>query len=346
MVALKPAEIDRFIANPPANIAVVLVYGPDAGLVNERAKAIVAVAAKGNDDPFSRVKLDASDIASDPQRLVDEYLTVPLFGGKRIIWVRDAGAKNLSNAVEPVLKAEDGDALVVIEAGDLKKGVGLRKLVEGARNAAAVPCYADATRDLDRLIDDETRAANLTITREARAALHALLGADRLASRGEIGKLCLYALGKGRVEAEDVEAVVGDASAFALDALIDAAAGGDLATLDHGLDRLDASGLDASVIAGSALRRFQWLEAARAEMDAGVSPDEIVKRARPMVYFKRQPLVAQHIRIWSLPRVARALEILNEAAFKSRTMPHLARALVSDTLLTLARVARSAGGRR
>ena len=346
MVALKPAEIDRFIANPPADIAVVLVYGPDAGLVNERAKAIVDIAAKGNDDPFSRVKLDASELASDPQRLVDEYLTIPLFGGKRIIWVRDAGGKNLSPAVDPVLKLEGGDALVVIEAGDLKKGTGLRKTIEGARNAAALPCYADATRDLERLIDEETRAANLMITREARAALHQLLGADRLASRGEISKLCLYALGKGRVEAEDVEAVVGDASAFALDALIDAAASGDLATLDHGLDRLDASGLDASVIAGQALRRFQWLQMARAEMDAGASPDDLVKRARPAIYFKRQPAVAQQIRLWTPPRVARALEILNEVTFKSRTMPRLSQALVSDTLLTLARVARSAGGRR
>ncbi|MDJ0930523.1 DNA polymerase III subunit delta [Breoghania sp.] len=346
MVALKAAEIDRFIANPPADMAVILVYGPDAGLVNERAKALVEIAAKGNDDPFGRVKLHASELASDPQRLVDEYLTVPLFGGKRIIWVRDAGGKNLAPAVEPVLKAESGDALVVIEACDLKKGTGLRKIAESAKNAAAVPCYADATRDLDRLIDEETRAADLTITREARAALHTLLGADRLASRGEIAKLCLYALGKGRVEADDVDAVVGDASAFALDALIDAAAGGDLATLDHGLDRLGASGLDPSVIAGQALRRFQWLQAAHAEMEAGANPDDLVKRARPMIYFKRQPMVAQQIRIWTPPRVARALEILHEATFKSRTMPQLSRALVSDTLLTLARVARSAGGRR
>ena len=35
------------------------------------------------------------------------------------------------------------DAVIVIEAGDLKKGVGLRAVVEAAASAMALPCYAD-----------------------------------------------------------------------------------------------------------------------------------------------------------------------------------------------------------
>ncbi|AXS38805.1 DNA polymerase III subunit delta [Breoghania sp. L-A4] len=342
MVALKAAEIDRFVANPSQTVPVVLVYGPDTGLVAERAQIIVKAASKDNDDPFSLVKLDPSDLTSDPQRLIDEVLTVPLFGGKRIIWVRNAGGANLAPALEPVLKLGTADALVVIDAGDLKKTSGIRKLVEKHRTAVAIPCYADATRDLEKLIDEETRLSGLTITREARSALQSLLGADRMASRGEIRKLCLYALGKGRIEADDVEAVVGDASAFALDTLIDAAATGDLATLDHGLDRLDASGIHISVIATSVLRHFQWLHQARAEVDAGKTADFVVDRARPPVYFKRKTMMAQQIHIWSTDRIERALELLDDAAAKSRLMQTLGVAIVSDVLVTIARVARQA----
>lgn len=340
MVALKAGEIDRFVANPSPNAPVVLVYGPDTGLVSERAQVIVKAASKDNDDPFSLMKLDASDVTSDPQRLIDEYLTVPLFGGKRIIWVRGVGGTNIAPAVEPVLKLGTSDALIVIDAGDLKKTSPIRKLIEKDRHSVAIPCYADATRDLERLIDEETRLASLTISREARSALQTLLGADRMASRGEVRKLCLYAHGKGRIEAEDVEAVVGDASAFALDTLIDAAATGDLATLDHGLDRLDASGIHVSVIATSVLRRFQWLHQARAEVDAGKSADFVVERARPPVYFKRKAVMAQQISIWPSDKLERALELLDEAAYKSRVMQHLGVAIVSDVLVTIARVAK------
>ena len=70
------------------------------------------------------------------------------------------------------------------------------------------------------------RDAELTIAPDARAALVALLGGDRLASRSEIRKLALYAHGKDRVELADVMAVVADASALALDGVLDAAFAG------------------------------------------------------------------------------------------------------------------------
>ncbi|WP_428670475.1 DNA polymerase III subunit delta, partial [Roseibium sp.] len=242
MTVLKAGEIDRFIANPPAEGGVILIFGPDTGLVSERATRLVAKASEGDSDPFNLVKIDASEISSDPNRLIDEVLTVPLFGGRRIIWVKDASSKNLAPALDPVLKLDDWQTLVVLEGGDIKKGVGLRKIVEPHRRAVALPCYADNDRGIDQLIDEETREAGLSITREARAALHSLLGGDRMASRGELKKLCLYALGKGRIDSEDIEAIIGDASAFEMSELIDAAASGDLGTLDHGLERLSEAG--------------------------------------------------------------------------------------------------------
>ena len=92
-------------------------------------------------------------------------------------------------------------------------------------------CYPDSDKDLPRLIDAEMQAAGLTIAPEARAALVPLLGGDRLASRSELQKLALYAHGKQRVEIEDVAAIVTDASALALDALIDATFTGKLPEL-------------------------------------------------------------------------------------------------------------------
>lgn len=46
MVALKAGEVERFVAAPPADVPLVLVFGPDAGLVSERA-AMLAAAASG-----------------------------------------------------------------------------------------------------------------------------------------------------------------------------------------------------------------------------------------------------------------------------------------------------------
>lgn len=346
MTALKANEIDRYLAKPPAHGGVVLIYGPDTGLVSERASILVAKASEGDDDPFNMIKLDGADIGSDSQRLIDEVLTVPLFGGRRIIWIRDISGRGIDSAIKPVLGLDDCPALVVLEAGDLKKGAGLRKLIETDKRAVALPCYADTTRDIDHLIDQETRDANLTITREARAALHSLLGGDRMASRGELKKLCLYALGKGKIDSDDVEAIIGDASAFEVSELIDAAASGNLITLDHGLERLTAAGSNASVIAGQALKHFQWLHRMRADVDKGTPADSVVDGQRPPVFFKRKAMITRQIQTWSSEDLAKATERLYEAMKVSRLNAILGAAVLSETLLVLARVAASRGRRR
>ncbi len=346
MTVLKAAEIDRFVANPPESGGVVLVFGPDTGLVSERASRLVTKASEGESDPFNLIKIDASEISSDPNRLIDEVLTVPLFGGRRIVWVKDASGKNLNPALEPVLKLDDWQTLVVLEAGDIKKGAGIRKLVETHRRAVALPCYADNDRGIDHLIDEETREAGLTVTREARVALHSLLGGDRMASRGELKKLCLYALGKGRIESEDVEAIIGDASAFEMSELIDAAATGDLGMLDHGLERLAEAGSKASVIANQALKHFQQLHRMRIDIDKGKSAQAVIDSQRPPVFFSRKPKFSQQLRIWSLSDLERAMGILSEATRISRLNDPLGVPVLSEALLKLGRAARARSQRR
>src|SRR5262245_9093525 len=222
MVALKTGDIDSFVARPDPSRAVVLVFGPDAGLVSERVDALVKASVDDPADPFALVRLDGDTVASDPARLVDEATTVPLFGGRRAIRLR-AGSRNIVPAVEAVLAAPLRDCRVVIEAGALKRNAPLRALVERAKTAVALPCYADAARDLARVVDEELRAADLSITPDARETLLPLLGGDRRASRAELRKLTLYAHGRGQIEIDDVMAVVADASALALDTLVDAA---------------------------------------------------------------------------------------------------------------------------
>jgi DNA polymerase-3 subunit delta len=343
MVALRPNEIDPFCAKPPDRVNLVLVFGPDDGLVAERAKSIVSAATKGIDDPFSLVRMTGGDLTSDPIRLVDEALTVSLFGSRRVIWVRDAEPKSCLEAANALLDHPDPKSLVVIEAGDLKKTVALRKRFEEHRSAVAIPCYADSAEDLRRLIEAECRTAGIAIDTDARDLLETLIGGDRLASRGEIQKLLLYARGQQRISVDDVLAIVGDASALAMDELVDAVASGDIATTDLVDARLAAAGIHVSVAVGALIRHFQSLQRLRLDMDAGSSAAEIVERMRPAVFFRRKPLMIRQLTLWPVPRIDRALTILDDAMLQSRVKPTLAKPIVADAFMQIARAARAAG---
>src|SRR3982750_1250327 len=211
MVALRGKEIDAFLARPDLGRPIILLYGPDAGLVRKRAEALLASAVDDPNDPFSLVKLDGDELSAEPSRLVDEALTIPLFGGRRAIRVR-AGSRSFASGVDALADSPLKDCRVVIEAGELRPESPLRKACERAKTAVAIGCYPDTERDLAKLIEDELRVANLRIAPDARASLVSLLGGDRQASRNELRKLVLYAHGAREVTLDDVLAVVADAS--------------------------------------------------------------------------------------------------------------------------------------
>ncbi|RWD39907.1 MAG: DNA polymerase III subunit delta, partial [Mesorhizobium sp.] len=53
MAQKKGYEVDSWLARPDAAMAIVLLYGPDRGLVAERAKTFAAKTGLPLDDPFS-----------------------------------------------------------------------------------------------------------------------------------------------------------------------------------------------------------------------------------------------------------------------------------------------------
>src|SRR5689334_13118524 len=156
MVALRGKEIDSYLARPDPGRPIILLYGPDAGLVRERADALMASAVDDPNDPFSLIRLDGDELASEPSRLVEEALTIPLFGGRRAIRVR-AGSKSFASGVDILAEMHPKDCRIVIEAGELRPDAPLRKACERAKTAVAIACYPDTDRDIARLIDDELR---------------------------------------------------------------------------------------------------------------------------------------------------------------------------------------------
>jgi len=337
MAQKKAHEVAGWLARPDPDIAIILLYGPDRGLVSERAASFAKRTGIPLDDAFSVVRLEA-DEADQEGRLLDEALTIPMFAARRLLWIRNVGAhKTIADAVKALCADPPADAIVLIEAGELKKGAPLRSTVEGSRHAMALPCYADEGRDLDQLIDETMAEHGLTISLAARIELRRNLGGDRLASRSELQKLALFAGSSGRVEEDDVRQLTGDVAARSLDETIDAALAGNVADFDRQFQRYMLSGGQTFLLLSSMGRQLQGLELMRATLDEGKrSAGEIVGGARPPVFFSRKKLVETSLRKFSPPFLARALGRLQAALLLSRRRPDLATAVVRQALMGIA----------
>jgi DNA polymerase-3 subunit delta len=339
MVSVRHSEADRFIAMPDRSICVYLVFGSDNGLVSERARTLAHASVADPKDPFQLIRLDAETLAADPIRLLDEANTVPLFGGRRTIWV-EAGSQSFNNAVETLLAAPPPDCILIIQAGPLKREAALRKMIEKSKVGAAIECYPDDLAGLGRLIERELEAVGATISAEAKQALIALLGSDRLATRSELEKLLLYAHGSKQIRLEDVEAIVTDASALSVEAAIDGAFASDLGAIDATASRVFAEGGDPTQLLGAALRHGILLHRARLELDRGATTLEAIETVAPRLFFKRKQALEQQLRLWHEIRLARAVAVLADAIGRARREHRLAEIIAVRALWSLAQIAR------
>lgn len=342
MVALKGRDIDAFLARPDAGRPIILLYGPDAGLVRERADALMASAVDDPNDPFSLVKLDGDELAAEPSRLVDEAMTVPLFGGRRAIRIR-AGSRSFASGVDTLADMPLKDCRIVIEAGELRPESPLRKACERAKTAVAIACYPDTERDLAKLIDDELRVSDLRIAADARAVLTALLGGDRQASRNELRKLALYSHGKGEVTLDDVMTVVSDASELKLDPIVDSAFAGRPDVVESEFNKAMVAGTYPGLIIMSAQRQAAWLHKSSLAVAEGTPASVLLESGYPRVHFSRKANVETALRNFSPAKLAAIIEQLAVAAFDMRKQASLATAIAQRTLLAIAANARRRG---
>ncbi|WOH81842.1 DNA polymerase III subunit delta [Bradyrhizobium sp. BEA-2-5] len=342
MVALRGKEIDAFLARPDAGRPIILLYGPDAGLVRERADALIASSVDDPNDPFSLVKLDGDELSAEPSRLVDEAMTVPLFGGRRAIRVR-AGSRSFASGIETLAEMNVRDCRIVIEAGELRPESPLRKTCERAKTAVAIGCYPDTERDLARLMEDELRVSNLRLAQDARAVLMSLLGGDRQASRNELRKLTLYAHGKGEVTLDDVMAVVADASELKLDPIVDGAFAGNAALVESEFTKAMIAGTYPGVIISAAQRQAAWLHKSALAIADGTPASAVLDGGFPRLHFSRKPAVEIALRNFTPPRLVNVIDQLATAALDMRKQASLAAVIAQRALLSIAANAKRRG---
>ncbi len=338
MAQIRANEFDRFASGKKSAFRLFLVYGPDRGLVSERAATLAELSGVDMADPFSVTRLDADALRGDPGRLADEAGAIGLFGGKRLIWVRGAGNdRALTTAVSDMAGSLSEATTVIVEAGELKKGSALRRTVEEAPSALAVPCYADDGRSIHALIDDELATAGLRITPAARERLADALGGDRLASRGELRKLALYCHGGEQVTEDDVLASVGDASALSVDDAVDAVLTGDLPGLDAALQRIIASKAALYTVLLACLRQFQMLDGLRSEMaERRRSASDVIGSSGRQIHFRRKPAVERALGAWSPGAIPQALDHLQRAVLEMRRNPAIEADIARHALLAVA----------
>jgi DNA polymerase III subunit delta len=339
-VKLPSRSVERFLRQPDPAITAVLLYGPDAGLVRERADRLSLATAGDLSDPFRVTELTLAALRDEPSRLLDEANALSLAGGRRVVRLRDAG-DSLAPRLAALLEAGATAALVVVEAGDLPAKSALRKLFDAAAHAASLGCYPDEGDALGQFIAAELKSQGLTLSRDALAYLVAQLGENRAMTRAELDKLALYA---GRrttpLELADAIACVGDGAGRAVDEVALAAADGDQGSLDRTLAHEFAAGASPITVLRAVGRHLQRLHLVAGLMQTGASAERALAALRPPPFGPSRDRFARQATRWSAADLAAVLDRLLAAEIACKRTGAPAEAICWRALVDIAGRAR------
>lgn len=330
-------QIDPFIKNPDPKARVVLIYGPDDGLMRERAKIIGRTIVEDLEDPFNVIALTTEILSEDPARLSDEANAMSMMGGARLIKIAN-GADKLTPLIKQYLEDPSQDNLVIIEAGELSTRSSLRKACEQAKNAAALPCYIEDERGMSNLVRDSLSNAGLRIDHDALHYFSANIMGDRARARGEIEKLITY-MGdtptKKLVSIQDVQASCGDTGTATLDELIYAVAGANAKVAMAAYNRLIGEGVAEIVILRTLQNHFRRLHYMHALMGSGQSMDQAMKSLQPPIFFKFATPFKGHVSKWKGKKLDMVMTKLADLEAQTKMTGTPVQTLCAQAILSL-----------
>lgn len=328
-------DIQSFVQNPPQAMAVILVYGPDYGLMKDRTKTIGGKLVPDLNDPFNVSDIDL-DTLEDVSKIIDEANTVSMMGGSRLVRVR-GGSDKLTATLKIYLKDPNPDAIILIEAGELTPRSSLRKLCETDKKSAVLPCYVQDARDLAGTINSTCKEFGYTIDRDAVLWLSDNLSGDYQRAKSEIEKLVLY---KGKDEGTQItlrDAVQssGLAGAQSMDDLVYAVGDHDTRAALKSLEALTQDGIPAVAVLRGLQNHFRKLLQVRSMMDAGSNPVEAMGSLAPPLFFKVKDRFGAQVRDWNNDRIHQTLQTLSDIEAQTKSSGYNPDTLVGQFIAQL-----------
>lgn len=339
MAVVKATELIGQLSNPKKAPRAILIHGADRSAVYEICQRVVKKIIDSGDETLNLSRLTEAQVTISPGRLFEEFSSISMFGGNRVIWVSAAG-ENLAKSVEPILASDTAGNLILLDAEALSKSSRLRKLFEAHPHAASVALYEESPQELRLRLERLIKSSGLEIDEEAMLRLLEFISFERAVAESETQKLITYCQGQAAISIEDVQSICGDTSDASMDDLVDAVFEGKLSDVDRYVMSVGASASAGRGTLSAVLQHIVKLQGMASQIGQGSTIDSVVHAPRFGIFFKRRASISMQLRTWDIDALLNAEKNICAAILQTRQHPDLDEPLVSRALLALGHSAR------
>jgi len=334
---LSPRDANAYFRKPDPQAAGLLIYGADPMRVAlKRQETIAALVGPQGEEEMRLTRMSAGELRKDPAMLLDAIKAVGFFPGPRVAFVEEANDTVFDTVAHAVEAWQQGDAQVIVSAGQLKPTSKLRKLFEGhkALYAAAIYDNPPDRGEIERMLTEAGVQVPSGDTMDLLTALASQLDPGDL--RQTIEKIGLYKMGDDApLTGDDIAACAPTSTEVAVDDVLAVVANGRAHEIGPILRKLQAQGVNGVSLCIGATRHFRGLYLIAS--DPG-GPNAGINRVFPRPFGPRRDAMMRQSKTWGTRKLETALTVLTDTDLQLRsaaqTAPPLA--LVERMLIRLA----------
>ena len=338
---LNGRDISALVTKPDDRTPAVLFYGADAMRVAlKREEYLKNLLGPNADEEMRLARFSASELKKEPAMLQDALKAQGFFPGQRAVFIEEAADAVSKIVMDGIAAWEQGDATIVVTAGQLKPSSSLRKGFEGHSSAKCAPIYDNPPTRAE--IEADLKKAGLAhVPMDAMDTLNALArDLEPGDFRQTLEKLALYKYGDDTaVSTEDIEACAPAAAEAELDDILNIVASGRADQIGPVMKRLKDQGMQPVTLTIGAARHFKTLFSAASDPGGAANG---VGKLRPPVYGPRRDMIVRQAQHWGGRKLQEALTVLTDLDLQLRSAGQRAPAmeLVERSLIRLAMMAR------
>lgn len=290
-----------------------LLYGPENAVSRFRFDLIAKKIVEDLRDPFLVANLSNERLKSDHGILADEFYSISMMGGRKLITIKDANEDTISALkilfADPQYGRKSSNFILIL-AGDLAKNSALRKIIEDSQFIMALPSYEENFNNIAENIRDLFAQNNIEITPEALNILFKNYGKDRNLLINEIHKISAYMGYCGQLDSEILSktSLVNNFENLYDFAILFANKNYQLCL--EKAERALEKGNETMLITRGLMNYYNKLYTGKLALEEGKSIEEIIRNSQ--IFFKNEKDFRQNLQNISLKFIIKILQALEK----------------------------------
>lgn len=290
-----------------------LIYGPEETVSRNRFEYIASQIVSDLKDPFLVANLSSDRIKNDEKIIADEFYSISMLGGRKLITVKD-GNEDTVSALKILFSdpqyGRKSNNFVLIMAGDLAKNSALRKIIEDSQFLMAIPSYEPSLANTEESLRDLLKEKKIEYDPMIISIMVKNYGNDQQLSKNEINKISQYLGDNQKLTLEIFQKISirnDDENLFDFAILF---AKKDYKKCLELAENALSKGNECMLLTRNTMSYFQKLYHAKIALEHNKSIDEVVKFSQ--VFFKNEKDFKQNLQTLSIKFIAKILIALEK----------------------------------